>query len=50
MYDMLQSPTLMLTVGYGVLEALLTGAFPALRPLVARLHRGEGLAGRPAGG
>lgn len=40
---MLQSPTLMLTVGYGVLEALLTGAFPAMRARVAAVHRGEGL-------
>lgn len=41
--DLLQSPTLLLTIGYGVLEALLGGLFPSLRPLVRRIHRGEGL-------
>lgn len=38
-YDMLQLPTFMTQMGYGVLEIVLLALFPELRDFFARIHR-----------
>ncbi|GMH39284.1 hypothetical protein BSKO_07182 [Bryopsis sp. KO-2023] len=38
-YDMLQSPTFVMQIGYGVVEVVLLALFPELRDMFARMHR-----------
>jgi len=38
-YDMLQLPTFVLQIGYGVLEIVLLSLFPELKDLFVKIHR-----------
>ena len=39
LFDLLQSPTFVLQLGYGILEILAVSAFPELKPLFRQLER-----------
>ncbi len=38
LFDLLQSPTFVLQLGYGILEILAVSAFPELKPLFRQLE------------